>query len=237
VQPEMRACLIDGCKRHGLGITGYSGRDASILEALNAALSAGESFPGGLFWFKRHQDELYPAVGAFMNAASAQGIDAHVVEAETFDEVFADILRFLPETEREISALAGATRPRLAKIISRPSVKNIPAIRTNADIGLHTLQRSALRWSRLTECHSCRSRPRAFQRDAEFVGQRPHLETERLRSRDFGKLTREAMLEIDETDPMVTSFCSALSLSSMLQPLGDALAQTAQASGYEVVRQ
>jgi len=129
---EMRACLIDGCKRHGLAVVGYSGRDASILEALNAALSAGGSFPGGLFWFKRYQAELYPAVTAFMNEASAQGIDAHIVEAETFDELFADILRFLPETEKEISRLAGATRPRLAKIISRPSIKNTPAIRTNA---------------------------------------------------------------------------------------------------------
>ncbi len=129
---EMRACLIDGCKRHGLAIIGYSGRDASILEALNAALSANESFPGGLFWFKRYQDDIYPAVSAFMSKASAKGIDAYIVEAETFDELFADILRFLPETEKEFGSLAGATRPRLTKITSRPSIKKTPAIRTNA---------------------------------------------------------------------------------------------------------
>jgi hypothetical protein len=85
-----------------------------------------------LFWFKRYQDALYPAVHTLMQEAKARGLDAHVVEAETFDELFADIIRFLPETEKEVGRIAGATRPRRAKIVPRASVANIPAIRTNA---------------------------------------------------------------------------------------------------------
>jgi hypothetical protein len=129
---EMRGCLIEGCQRHGLAVIGYSGRDASVLEALHAALSTRDSFPGGLFWFKRYQDKLYPSVTNLMNAAKAKGIDAHIAEAETFDELFADVLRFLPETEREISGIVGSARPRLAKTIPRQSISNTPTVRTNA---------------------------------------------------------------------------------------------------------
>ncbi len=64
--------------------------------------------------------------------ARVAGIDAHIVEVETFDELFGDLLRFLPETEREIGGIAGSTHPRLAKIAIRPSHANVPAIRTNA---------------------------------------------------------------------------------------------------------
>ena len=128
----MRACLVDGCGWHGLAVIGYSGRDASVIETLHAAVNMPNSFPGGLFWFKRYQYELYPAVRALMQAAMAKGLDTHVIEVETFDELFADIVRFLPETEKEIGRIAGATRPRLAKIVPRASATNIPAIRTNA---------------------------------------------------------------------------------------------------------
>ena len=37
----------------GLAIAGYSGRDASIMAALTAALEAPEPFPRGLFWVQR----------------------------------------------------------------------------------------------------------------------------------------------------------------------------------------
>jgi NAD-dependent SIR2 family protein deacetylase len=59
---EMRRNLVEACRRQGLAVVGYSGRDASIMEALTDALDGGKGFPGGLFWFKRSQDDLYPAV-------------------------------------------------------------------------------------------------------------------------------------------------------------------------------
>lgn len=129
---EMRGCLIDACRSKGLAIVGYSGRDASIMEALEAAFQEGKGFPGALFWFKRFQDVPYQAVRDLITKARGLGIDAHFVEVETFDELFADILRFLPDTEREAATIAGEIRPRLAKGTSRTSVANTPAIRTNA---------------------------------------------------------------------------------------------------------
>jgi hypothetical protein len=129
---DMRSCLLDACRSKGLALVGYSGRDDSIMETLDAALLEGKGFPGGLFWFKRFQEMPYQAVRDLIAKARTLGIDAHFVEVETFDELFADILRFLPDTEREAATIAGEIRPRLAKSAGRTSVATTPAIRTNA---------------------------------------------------------------------------------------------------------
>lgn len=144
---EMRRSLIEACRRQGLAIVGYSGRDASIMEALEAALDEGRGFPGGLFWFMRHQTTPYPAVKALLARARTLGIDAHLVEAESFDELFSDLLRFLPRTADKLVGLAGATRPRLAAAQPRISAGTVPAIRTNA---LAVISRPAL--CRIVDC-------------------------------------------------------------------------------------
>lgn len=144
---EMRRNLVDACRRQGLAIIGYSGRDASIMAALDEALDDGRGFPGGLFWFKRSQDAPYSAVTSLIARARALGIDAHLVEAESFDELFSDLLRFLPQTADKLATLAGAARPRLAAAKPRVSTGPIPAIRMNA---LAVTSRPAL--CRIVDC-------------------------------------------------------------------------------------
>jgi SIR2-like domain len=144
---EMRRSLVDRCRRQGLAIIGYSGRDASIMEALTEALDEGRGFPGGLFWFKRGQDTPYSAVTALITRARAFGIDAHLVEAESFDELFSDLLRFLPQTADKLAGLTGAARPRLVTAKPRPSTGVVPAIRMNA---LAVTSRPAL--CRIVDC-------------------------------------------------------------------------------------
>lgn len=129
---EMRRSLVDACRRNGLAVTGYSGRDASIMEALEEALDEGRGFPSGLFWFKRGGEVPYPAVMALIARARVLGIDAHLVEAESFDELFSDLLRFLPQTANKLADLAGNSPPRLAMAKPRTSTGTVPAIRTNA---------------------------------------------------------------------------------------------------------
>lgn len=41
---EMRRCLIDACRAHGLAVVGYSGRDASVMNAFEEALDEGRGF-------------------------------------------------------------------------------------------------------------------------------------------------------------------------------------------------
>jgi len=128
----MRQILVDACRRQGLAVIGYSGRDASIMAALRDALDAGRGFPSGLFWFKRNQDELYSAPSDLIREARTVGIDAHLVETESFDELLSDIVRFLPQTADKIHTLTGVARPRLVKATPRPSTTATPAVRTFA---------------------------------------------------------------------------------------------------------
>jgi NAD-dependent SIR2 family protein deacetylase len=144
---KMRSFFIDACRRQGLAIIGYSGRDASIMNAFMEALDNGRGFPSGLFWFKRSQDNPYPTVVELINNARALNIDAHFIEAESFDELLSDLIRFLPQTADKIQRLAGATRPRLVKSTPLVSAADTPAVRTNA---LPIVSRPAL--CRLVDC-------------------------------------------------------------------------------------
>lgn len=129
---EMRHCFVEACKGQGLAVVGYSGRDASVIHSLEEALDGGRGFPGGLFWFMRSQDEPYPRVVELLARARAFGIDAHFVDAESFDELLSDIVRFLPETSEKALSITDAVRPRLVKAEPRAAVADTPAVRTNA---------------------------------------------------------------------------------------------------------
>ncbi len=144
---KMRRSLIDTCRRHGLAVVGYSGRDTSVMEAFDEALDDGQGFPGGLFWFKRSRDEPFRAVSDFIERAQSLGIDAHMVEAETFDELFVDLVRYLPQTAKKLTSLDSNVRPRLTSTTTRRSIRATPAIRTNA---LAVVSRPAM--CRLVDC-------------------------------------------------------------------------------------
>ena len=144
---EMRRSLIDCCRGRGLAVVGYSGRDASVMEALCEALDDGRGFPGELFWFQRSQDQPFDAVVDLIERARTLEIDAHIVEAEAFDELFADLVRYLPQTAEKLQSLDRTVRPRLASAAPRARVRSTPAIRTNA---LAVVSRPAL--CRLVDC-------------------------------------------------------------------------------------
>ena len=144
---EMRRGLIDCCRRQGLAVVGYSGRDASVMDAFEEALDDGRGFPGGLFWFKRSHDEPFRSVSALIERAGVLGIEAHLVEAEAFDELFVDLVRYLPQTAAKLQRLDSTVRPRLTSTTPRKSVRPTPAIRTNA---LAVVSRPVL--CRLVDC-------------------------------------------------------------------------------------
>lgn len=129
---DMRRGLVDACRGKGLAVVGYSGRDVSIMAAFTQAIDAGRGYPGGLFWFKRSGETPYPAVTELIADARAAGIEAHLIEVETFDELLSDLVRYLPETAQAAQSIQDATRPRLTKTVFRIARATTPAIRTNA---------------------------------------------------------------------------------------------------------
>ena len=92
---HMRSVLTESCKRFGLVIVGYSGRDASIMEALESVLRDTSAYPSGLYWVTSSKSKILPAVRIFLENAFAAGVDVSIVESKTFDELAADVISHL----------------------------------------------------------------------------------------------------------------------------------------------
>lgn len=90
---RMRHVLVEAGKRFGMVFVGYSGRDASVMEALSAVLDTSSPFPNGLYWLTGSPSRLLPAVTDFLSSAQGKGVDVAIVECSTFDEFAADVLR------------------------------------------------------------------------------------------------------------------------------------------------
>lgn len=90
---RMRRVLVEAGKRFGMIFVGYSGRDASIMEALTAVLDTPSPFPNGLYWLTSSASRLLPAVTEFLKRAQRSGVDVAIVQCSTFDELAASILK------------------------------------------------------------------------------------------------------------------------------------------------
>jgi hypothetical protein len=91
---KLRAVLVEACQRFGLIVVGYSGRDASVMEALNSAVRSG-AFPSGVYWVTKTQDALHPSVVSFLNSAASAGVATALVQSQNFDELTGDIADLL----------------------------------------------------------------------------------------------------------------------------------------------
>lgn len=88
---NMRHVLVEAGQRFGLVFVGYSGRDASVIEALTSVLREPQPFPNGLYWVTSSASRLLPAVTQFLESAHLAGVDVNVVECKTFDELAGEI--------------------------------------------------------------------------------------------------------------------------------------------------
>lgn len=88
---RMRGVLIETCSRFALIVVGYSGRDASVMQALSDVLAQEGAFPGGVYWLTRSPRDLLPAVQDFLASAMARGVSAHIIQSQNFDEFAGDI--------------------------------------------------------------------------------------------------------------------------------------------------
>lgn len=89
---RMRHALVEACKRFALLVVGYSGRDASVIEALESVLKDPNPYPSGLYWVTSSATKLLPAVQQLLEHAVLAGVDVTIVEAKTFDELAADVV-------------------------------------------------------------------------------------------------------------------------------------------------
>src|SRR5260370_1282476 len=82
---RLRQIMVDSCRRFGVVVVGYSGRDDSIMDTLDEVLQFGSAFPSGLFWLHRGEDTPFPRVTQLLTRTEAAGAEAAMVRVENFD--------------------------------------------------------------------------------------------------------------------------------------------------------
>ena len=102
---ELRGILVDCAARFGLVVAGYSGRDGSVMSALEEGLAKMQPFPAGLFWLQRDGDRPVARVAELLSRAVDEGVDAALVEIESFDEAMRGLVNLCDEVDDE--ALSG----------------------------------------------------------------------------------------------------------------------------------
>tara|TARA_R110000850_G_scaffold269499_3_gene401724 strand:+ start:4982 stop:6742 length:1761 start_codon:yes stop_codon:yes gene_type:complete len=90
---QLSQCMVNAANRFGFVITGYSGRDESVIGLFRSALATANPFPHGLFWTGMKGSEPIEPVQAILGEAKAKGVTAEYVPIETFDSLLSRIWR------------------------------------------------------------------------------------------------------------------------------------------------
>ena len=130
----LRQSVQDASRAVGLAVVGYSGRDESIMEMLEAASQVDGAWPAGLWWFTRSRERTPARIISLFETAQTHGVSTHLVRLETFDELMVDLARqadLTPEAREYVSGLRPETRVASA---APPTAggKHYPIIRYNA---------------------------------------------------------------------------------------------------------
>lgn len=101
---ELGKCLVNACNRFGLIVTGYSGRDASVMALLNAVLQTPNPFPHGLYWTGLKHSGIPSSVETLFEAARKRGVKTEYVVIETFDAFLLRLWRNISNKPQDIDA-------------------------------------------------------------------------------------------------------------------------------------
>ena len=129
---RLRSALHESSLRAGLVVAGYSGRDDSIMAVLEDCVRTKGAFPGGLFWVVRPGTKPFGRVVALLELATKAGIEAGVVEVNSFDELMQDMLLLERDLPSEIAKLLESERPRVSDAPVPSPKGGWPVIRFNA---------------------------------------------------------------------------------------------------------
>lgn len=129
---ELEEALVEASRRFGLAVVGYSGRDASVMHALGAAVEASGAFPQGLFWFHRGPGDPLPRLTNLLGRARASGVSAHLLDCQSFDELMVDVLQQFEEVPAALRSQLDYRTRRISDAPQPPPGKGYPVIRLNA---------------------------------------------------------------------------------------------------------
>ncbi len=129
---RLRQVLVDSCRRFGIVVAGYSGRDDSVMNALDESFGQRDAFPSGLFWLHRGEEPPLARVQQLLTRAVQAGVEASLVRVENFDEVMRDLLRLTKNVDTKVLDNLAAAR-RHCSGAPKPSGKlGWPVVRLNS---------------------------------------------------------------------------------------------------------
>ncbi|HJR60319.1 MAG TPA: SIR2 family protein [Vicinamibacterales bacterium] len=79
---ELARCMVTAGNRFGFVVTGYSGRDASVMELFRSVLQTPNPFPHGLYWTGIKGAPVPPAVEQLLAESRERGVSAQPREDE-----------------------------------------------------------------------------------------------------------------------------------------------------------
>lgn len=128
---EMRKSFLASTSRFGLIVTGYSGRDKSIMDLLYESLDVTNAFSHGLYWTVLKNSKVNPKVLELIKSAKSKGIEAEIVEVDNFDSLMTRIWRNLPSTPQHLNSKVERASERTVDIPIPKASKNGQLIRFN----------------------------------------------------------------------------------------------------------
>ena len=130
---DLRRALVDSCKRFGLVVCGYSGRDDSIMGTLEEAMELEGAFPAGFFWLHRGEEQPLSRVEQLLERGFANNIEAVLVTVENFDETLRDLIRLTEEIDTSaLDQFASHRKLWSAAPLKRAVRTGWPVVRLNA---------------------------------------------------------------------------------------------------------
>ncbi len=128
---NLRNDLFKACLNYGLAVSGYSGRDDSIMEIFKKVVEH-DGFPNGLFWFHPSTISISKEVEDLVSKAKERKIDAHIIECETFDELLGDMINLFGNIPHYIQKYINDEKPRVIDVPVPKPGNGWPLIRLNA---------------------------------------------------------------------------------------------------------
>jgi len=129
---ELADCLVNAGNRFGFVVSGYSGREQSIMELFHRVLATPNPFPHGLFWTGLKGSTSLPVVLELLEAARKKNVTAHLVPIETFDALLLRLWRNTAGKPDQMDQQVRKVKSASVNIPLPPSGTGQPLVRLNA---------------------------------------------------------------------------------------------------------
>lgn len=129
---DLAQCLVTAGNRFGFVVTGYSGRDESVMSMFRSVLTSHNPFPHGFFWTGIKGSDISPRVEKLLEDACDKGVNAQYVEIETFDTLMLRLWRNIENKCADIDSKVRKTQIASVHIPLSAIGTSKPIMRLNA---------------------------------------------------------------------------------------------------------